>query len=77
MSYSRMAIDIARESKLCCHHGHGMAVFADGSTMQAISSNDVIARGNGSGGWEYRIGYIDHAMTRTEAAEWLQEVSNA
>ena len=47
------------EVKSCCHHGHGASIFADGSMMQAISSNDVMARGKSGGGWEYRIAYID------------------
>ena len=63
---TRLAFEVRR----CCHHGHGAAVFADGTVMQAISSNDVVARGNGAGGWEWRIGYVDDPkVTRDELQE--------
>ena len=61
---------IAAESKRCCHHGHGMSVFANGDCMFAISENDVIARG-AAGGWDYAIAYIDRPMTRAQVAEHL------
>ena len=51
--------EMLEDVKSCCHNGHGASVFADGDVMQAISSNDVIARGAPDGdGWEYRIAYV-------------------
>jgi len=48
-----------KEIRSCCHHGHGAAVFSDGSVMLALSSNAVVARDDGQGGWDFRIAYID------------------
>lgn len=67
---------IAKDSKDCCHNGHGMSVFADGSTMFAVSSNDVCARGDGYGGWDYRVAYVANAMTRAESADFCQYTFN-
>lgn len=50
---------ILSEIRKCCHHGHGASLFEDGTVIQAINSNDVIARSRIEGGWEYRIAYID------------------
>lgn len=66
-----LAARIARDSKECCQNGHGMALFADGSTIFAISSNDVVARGASGGRWDYRIKYISRPMSRAEAMEML------
>ena len=71
MNHERIARQIARDSKKCCHHGHGMAVFADGSTVFSVSCNDVIARGDGQGGWAYRIAYIDRPLTIADAREFM------
>lgn len=62
------------EVKQCCHHGHGASIFADGTVMQAISSNDVMARGKIGGGWEYRIAYVDdHKITLARLQEIFDE----
>lgn len=63
---------IAKNSKRYCHNGHGMAVFADGDCMQAISSNDVTARSNWDGKWDYRIAYISHPVTQDQVRDILQ-----
>jgi hypothetical protein len=65
---------IAKDSKDCCHNGHGMSVFADGSTMFAVSSNDVCARSDSDGGWDYRVAYVSTAMTRAQAKEFCDEI---
>lgn len=59
------------EVRRCCHNGHGASIFADGSVMQAISSNDVIARGDGRGGWDHRIAYVSDPTITTKD---LQEI---
>lgn len=63
--------ELVKEVKTCCHHGHGAAIFEDGSVVFAISSNDVIARGDGRGGWEYRIAYVDDPDVDKEYLELL------
>ena len=58
---------LVSEVRSCCHHGHVASIFADGAVMQAISSNDIMARSRVGGGWEYRIGYVDDPkITREE-----------
>ena len=64
---------LVKRVQACCHHGHGASIFNDGTVMQAISSNDVIARGDGRGGWEYRIAYIDNPNITVAQ---LQEIIN-
>ena len=49
----------------CCRNGHRAAIFADGTVMEAVSVNDVVARSNGRGGWEYRIAYVDDPQVTT------------
>lgn len=54
------------EVRLCCHHGHGASIFRDGTVMQAISYNDVMAYSTPEG-WEHRIAYVDDPkITRAE-----------
>lgn len=68
--------EIARASKAICHPegmGNGLAVFSDGSFSIAISSNDVVARGNGHGGWEYRLTYISVPLSREQAIREIRE----
>lgn len=67
--------EIASASKRICHPeglGHGISVFRDGTWMLSISSNDVIARGAFGGGWEYRLMYIAHPVTRAQAEEMIR-----
>lgn len=58
------------EVKRCCHHGHGASLFRDGTVMQAISYNDIIARSmttRDGNQWDYRLAYIDDpAITLAE-----------
>jgi hypothetical protein len=68
--------EIAKESKLCCFNGHGMSIFCNGDTMFAINSNDVCARGDGFGGWDYRVAYVGSPMTRLESAALCQKIFN-
>lgn len=68
--------EIAAASRRICHPeglGHGIAVFPDGSWMLAISSNDGIARGAFGGGWEYRLAYVAHPMTRAQVEEMIRD----
>jgi hypothetical protein len=65
---------IAKDSKNCCHNGHGMSVFADGDTMFSFDVNDVCARGDGCGGWDYRVAYVKNAMSRAESADFCNAV---
>lgn len=62
---------IARATKSLHPQGMGnrIVVFADGSYMEAVSDNDVIGRGNGSGGWDYRIAIFHLPQTRASVAE--------
>jgi len=67
---------LLREIKSCCHHGHGASVFADGSVIQAVSSNDVIAYSLPGGGWEYRIAYIDDPNITLDDLDFLLNRTN-
>ncbi len=62
--------ELIEEIKSCCHHGHGASIFLDGSVMQAVSSNDCIARSNPAGGWTYRIAYIDDPEVTEDELEY-------
>jgi hypothetical protein len=62
---------LLEEIKNCCHNGHGASVFSDGTVMQAISSNDVLARGDGQGGWDYRVAYVDDPEIDLEGLKYL------
>jgi hypothetical protein len=68
---------LTSEVRRCCHHGHGAAIFADGDVMQAISSNDIIARGAPAGGWEYRIAYVDDPTVTTADLQNIFDRSEA
>lgn len=69
--------EILVDVRSCCHHGHGAALFADGDVYQAVSSNDVLAREDGEGGWEYRIAYIDDPdITEVELGNILSDHEN-
>ena len=64
--------EIAAETKKVCSpngRGHGLSLFADGSTRVAVSCNDVVARSSGSGGREYRVAYLTRPMSRNEVRE--------
>jgi hypothetical protein len=67
---------IAAETKSVCHRegiGNVVNVFADGSMLEGVSENDVIARGSGNGGWDYRIACLRYPMTRAQVAEYLAQ----
>jgi hypothetical protein len=66
--------EIAAATKANCHPegiGHVINVFSDGTYMIGASENDIIARGDGNNGWDYRICCLRYPMTRKEVAEVL------
>lgn len=70
----RQIAAIARATKDNCSpngYGHVVNVFANGDWMFGISENDVIARGDGSGGWDHRIACLRSPMTRADVASCL------
>ena len=81
MTTATLTVDQATEISAAsqrCHPeglGIGLAIFADGSFMESISSNDVLARGDGNGGWDHRVAYINTPMDREEVAEYLAFVT--
>ena len=68
--------EIARESRRCSPNGLGQVVnvFRDGDTIPGCCENDVIARGDGRNGWDYRIACIRHPMTRNQVTELLTDL---
>ena len=68
---TRQIAEIARATKACSRNGMGLciSVFSDGDCRQGVSENDVIARGDGNGGWDHRIACIKYPMTREQVAE--------
>ena len=67
---------VLSDVKSCCHHGHGASIFADGDVMQAISSNDVMARSKVGGGWDYRIAYVDDPKITLDELQDVFDRSN-
>ena len=64
-----------KDVKSCCHHGHGASLFSNGDVIQAINSNDVIARSKIGGGLDYRIAYInDPNVTLADLQRILDDV---
>ena len=66
--------EMLKEIRSCCHNGHGAALFSDGTVIQGIDSNSVLARQktdeNGEY-WDYRIAYISDPRINLE---FLQEI---
>ena len=67
--------DMAGISQRRCGSGSGyrLCVFSDGMVLEAVSENDVIARGNGSDGWESPVMVIARPMSMAEIRAELAE----
>lgn len=67
---------IARATKdYCAYNGYGqqIVVFRDGTWSLSHGDNDVIARGDGRGGWEYPIMRLRTPKTRAAVAEMIAD----
>ena len=73
---TRQVAEIARATKQCSSTGIGVcvSVFSNGDCMQGFSENDVIARGDGNGGWDHRVACLKFPMTRQQVADHLEYV---
>jgi hypothetical protein len=73
LSTKQIAAIAAETKSVCARNGLGkvVAVFADGSFTEAVSANDVIAKGGPNGSWMYRIACFQAPMTRKQVAEAL------
>jgi hypothetical protein len=71
---TRKINEIAKATKEYCHKeglGQCINVFSNGDWLFGHSENDVIARGDGNGGWDHRIACLRTPMTRAQVAEYL------